>query len=269
MAIILPPPNGKAVGVNGSPCVADVPIGMLTSTPWASNENTKLNMELLEIDSYEEILESSNRRITHIRTYAFGGRVYKAFFERTNGRDTMHDSDAYLQVLTDGGWSFLEGYLTARIWIGQHPSLYGTWEESKDHAEKFFEVMKERIEFYHGLTKSAYKKATVMSCILKGEWTASVGNSKPYHEYEQQIYCYRGQFFRAIFSYQSRYSYPDMTIEKWREVGWATIETTTSMKKFAKTFNEHGHTKWRKKHFFEIVEKRIEQIYCRTEHGFD
>jgi len=226
-------------------------------------------MELLEIDSYEEILDSSNRSIVHIRTYAFGGRVYKGYFNRTNGRQVMYDNDAYLQVLTDTGWSFLEGYWTARIWIETQPSMYGTWEESKDHAERFFELMKERIAFYHGLTKSAYKKATVMSCISKGEWTASVGNGKPYHWYEERIYSYGGEFIRAIFSKEEKYMAPDMTIEKWYGSGWATIETSHSMKRYAETFNEHGHRKYPKEHFFETVEKRIEQIYCRTEHGFD
>lgn len=222
-------------------------------------------MELLEIDSYEDILDSSNKRIIHIRTYAYGGKVYKAFFERTGGRETMYDSDAFLQVLTDGGWSFLEGYLTARIWTGKHPKLYGTWEESKDHAERFFEVMKERIHFYHGLTSRLQE--SVLRCISDGEWEASVGNRKPYHWYEQRIYSYRGEFFRAIFDKQEKYMNPDMTIEKWAGVGWATIETPTMMQMFAKTFNEHGHEKWPKKHFFETVEKRIKQIYCRTEHG--
>lgn len=224
-------------------------------------------MELLEIDSYEEILESNRRRIAHIRTYAFGGKVYRAFFERTDSRDTMYDNDACLQVLTDFGWSALEGYYTARIWTGEHQSLWGTWEESKDHAEKFFEVIKERINFYHGLTKSAYKKMSPLAVMLSGEWTASVGNSKPYHIYEQRIYCNQGKFFRVIFSKETNRRCPDMSLEKWTGAGWTTMEGKQLLKSYVKTVNEHGHEKWPKEHFFGIVEKKIEQIYCRTEHG--
>lgn len=237
-------------------------------------ETKELNMELLEIDSYEEICDH-HRSIIHIRTYAFGEKVYKAFFKRTNGQQLMHNHDAYLQVLTDGGWSFLEGYLTTRIWTGAQPSMYGTWEESKDHAERFFEVMKGRITFYHGIsfvnrgssTKSAYKKATEMTCVSKGEWAASVGNGKPYHLYEMRIYSYSGEYFQAVFSKEHRRTTPDMTINKWTGSGWACIETPTGMQMYAKTFNEHGHKMWPKEYFFETVEKRIKQIYCRTEHG--